>query len=96
VPWLWYAAAGLSAAGISLLGWRAARRFGARGIAAFLAVFTVYGMLRDWRIASTAGRVIAFAPGPMPWLADGAGWLTLMALALGVQLRLGGDAKRLR
>ena len=95
-PLLWYAAAGLSAAGVSLLGWRAWRRFGARGAAAFLALFTAYGVLRDWRVASTPDSVIAFGPGPAPWLADAAGWLTLMALALGLGHALGGDPRRLR
>lgn len=96
VPWLWYAAAGLSAAGISLIGWRAHRRFGARGLVAFLVLFALYGMLRDWRVASAAGSIIRFAPGAVPWLMDGTAWLSLMAVVLAIQLRLGGDARRLR
>jgi len=96
VPWFWYAAAGLSAAGISLLGWRAWRRFGTRGLAVFLGLFTLYGMLRDWRVASAAGSIIHFAPGAVPWLADGTAWLSLMAVVLAIQLTLGGDPRRLR
>jgi hypothetical protein len=95
-PPLWYAAAGLSAAGVSLIGWRAARRFGARGTLVFLVVFAGWCVARDARVAAAAGSVIAFAPGPGPWLADGAAALTLMALALGAQFALGGDARRLR
>ena len=95
-PLLWYAAAALSAAGVSLIGWRAWRRFGARGVCAFLALFTLYGALRDWRVARAADSVIVFGPGAAPWLADAIAWLTLMALALAIQLTLGGDARRLR
>jgi hypothetical protein len=95
-PLLWYAAAALSAAGVSLIGWRAWRRFGARGALAFLALFTLYGALRDFRVARVKESVIVFGPGPAPWIADAAGWLTLMALALAIQLALGGDARRLR
>jgi hypothetical protein len=95
-PLLWYAAASLSAAGVSLLGWRAWRRFGLRGAGAFLALFTVYGALRDWRVARAPDSVIVFGPGAAPWLADATAWLTLMTLALGLQLALGGDPRRLR
>lgn len=95
-PVLWYGAAGLSAAGVSLIGWRAQRRFGARGLAGFLALFALYGALRDWRVAHAAGSVIVFGPGAAPWLADAAAWLVLMALVLAVQRQLGGDPARLR
>ena len=84
-PLIWYAAAGLSAAGVSLLGWRARRRFGAPGGLVFLVAFAVFCVLRDWRVAHAPGAVIVFAPGPLPWLADGAAAFTLMALALGLQ-----------
>jgi hypothetical protein len=95
-PPLWYAAAGLSAAGVSFLGWRARRRFGARGAAAFLAAFAAWCVLRDWRVAAAPGAVIVFAAGPAPWLADFAAAFSLMALALAVQLALGGEPGRLR
>jgi hypothetical protein len=51
---------------------------------------------RDWRVASASDAVIVFAPGPLPWLADGAAAFTLMALALALQLALGGDPRSLR
>ncbi len=95
-PWLWYAAAGFSAAGVSLIGWRVRLRFGARGVLAFLAGFAAYCVLRDWRVASAPDSVIAFAPGALPYLADASAALTLMALALGVQLALGGDVRSVR
>lgn len=96
VPWFWYAAAGLSVAGISLIGWRAWRRFGPRGLVAFLGLFALYGMLRDWSVASAAGSIIRFAPGAVPWLMDGTAWLSLMAVVLAIQLALGGEMRTLR
>jgi hypothetical protein len=95
-PLLWYAAAGLSAAGVGLIGWRIVRRFGAPGRLAFLAAFASWCIVRDWRVAHAPGSVIVFAPGPLPWLADGAAAFTLMALALALQLALGGYPRRLR
>jgi hypothetical protein len=95
-PLLWYAAALLSAGGVSLIGWRVRRRFGARGLSVFLVAFALYGALRDWRVAHAPDSVLSFGPGPSPWLADAFAWLTLMSLALAVQLALGGDARRLR
>lgn len=95
-PWFWYAAAGLAAGGVGLIGWRVRRRFGARGALVFLAGFAVYCALRDWRVASAPDAVIVFAPGTLPYLADASAALTLMALALGLQLALGGDVRSLR
>jgi hypothetical protein len=95
-PWLWYAAAGLSGGGVSLIGWRVRRRFGLAGALVFLVAFAAWCVVRDWRVAHAPESVIVFAPGMLPYLADAAAALTLMALALGVQLALGGDPKRLR
>jgi hypothetical protein len=95
-PALWYAAAGLSASGVALIGWRVVRRFGRRGLAAFLIGFAAYCLARDLRVAAAPDSVIQFAPGPVPRLADGVAALTLMAAALAVQFALGGDPQRLR
>jgi len=92
-PLLWYGAGGLSAAGVSLIGWRVTRRFGARGAVAFLALFAGYCVLRDQRVAAAPGAVIAFGPGAVPLLADGAAALTLMALAFAVQRTLAGGLR---
>jgi hypothetical protein len=95
-PPIWYAAAGLSAAGVSLIGWRVVRRFGRRGCLAFLLGFALYCVLRDALVAAAADAVIRFGPGPAPYLADAAAAFTLMAVALAVQDVLGGDRGRLR
>jgi hypothetical protein len=87
-PLLWYAAAGLSAAGVSLLGWRARRRFGTPGALAFLAAFAGWCVLRDGRVARAPDSVIVFGSGAAPWLADAAAAFSLMSLALGLQLAL--------
>ena len=94
-PWFWYAAAGLSSAGVSLIGWRVRRRFGARGTLVFLAGFSAWCVLRDWRVAHAPSAVITFAPGALPYLADASAAFMLMSLALGAQLALGGDARSL-
>jgi len=75
-PWSWYAAAGLAfGAGYGLLGWRAARRWGARGLLGFLTGFTLYGVTRDYVGSSTVVRdVVTFAGGVWPWVADGIAW----------------------
>jgi hypothetical protein len=95
-PPLWYAAAGLSASGVGLLGWLAYRLFGAKGVGGFLVAFTIAGVVRDYRVAHAPASVITFGSGLVPWLADAAGWFTLMVLALGIQLALGGDVAKLR
>lgn len=88
-PALWYAAAGLSAAGVSLIGWRVVRRFGRSGLAMFLVAFALYCVARDARVAAAANSVIRFAPGAVPFVADGIAAFTLMASAMVVQLALG-------
>jgi hypothetical protein len=96
-PLSWYGAAGVGAAGISLVGWRVLRRYGGRGLLKFLGVFTILGAIRDYRIASGAKpAIIDFGPGAIPWLADAAGWLSLMVVAMLVQMMLGGEVGRMR
>jgi hypothetical protein len=92
---IWYAAAGLAAAGAGLLGWRVQRRFGGPGLAVFLVACALYCGARDYRVAHAAGSVIAFGPGVLPWLADTTAAFALMALALAIQLGFGGDPRRL-
>lgn len=87
-PW-WYIAAGLSAAGISLIGWRVYRRFEEVGLIVFLFAFAVYGLVRDWTVSRTLGDdVIEFSGGIVPWLVDYSAWLTLMGAAIAVQFAL--------
>jgi hypothetical protein len=94
-PFYWYLAAALAVAGISLIGWRVHRGFGIPGLAGFLALFALYGLIRDWRISETFAKdLIEFGDGAVPWLADYVAWFLLMGAALAVQTALRGDPKR--
>ncbi len=95
-PLHWYAAAGLAAAGVALIGWRIRRRFGHRGLVVFIAAFAVLIPIRDHGVSRAAEPAIVFGPGPWPWLADAAAGFSLMALAIAVLLAFGGDVGRLR
>jgi len=78
--WL-YAIAGLIfGAGVGLIGWRTIRRHGWRGAVAFLAAFTVVGVIRDCTVAHRYADVIRFGDGASPWIVDAMAWLSLAAL----------------
>lgn len=94
LPLFWYGAVGLSAAGVSLIGWRVHRRWGRRGLAIFVVLFSMNGTLRDWRVSRTDPEMIRFGTGARPWVADFLAWLTLMAAAMGTQTWLRGDPRR--
>jgi hypothetical protein len=90
---LMYVAAGLwYGAGVALIGWRLRRRFGWRGLAAFLGVIGVLGPLRDYAGAALTG-VIVFAPGIVPILADAACWVAGTALIQGLMNLIAGPAR---
>ena len=93
-PWYLYAAGGLEfGAGFGLIGWRATRRWGARGLLGFLIGFTLFGIPRDYVASSTFGRdVITFADGIWPWVADGIVWFSCAAMAQVVMRLVSGPA----
>jgi hypothetical protein len=92
-PWYWYAAAGLQfGAGFGLIGWRATRRWGARGLLGFLIGFTLYGMTRDYVGSTFVRDVITFAGGIWPWVADGIVWFSCGAMAQVVMRLVSGPA----
>ncbi len=69
-PLAWYIAAALFyGAALGLVGWRIIRRFGRRGLVAFLILFGLFGLLRDSLYSLTTG-LIAFGPGLLLRLAD--------------------------
>lgn len=84
----WYVAAAVAVAGLTLIGWRAHRRFGPTGAAGFLVGLAGYGTIRDWVASHAATGVIEFGPGPIPWIADYLTWFTCAAAALLVQAAL--------
>jgi hypothetical protein len=63
-------------AAVGLIGWRVTRRSGRRGLLVFVALFTLYGMVRDFGgAAATHNAYLIFGAGLVPVLADGASWL---------------------
>ena len=69
-PFTWYIAAALwYGAALGLIGWRVIRRFDKRGLIAFLVVFALFGVTRDFLYSITSG-VIVFGPGLIPLIAD--------------------------
>lgn len=83
---LWYGG------GVALVGWRVTRRFGGRGLAAFIGIMGLYGPARDYAAATWSG-LITFAPGVVPVLADAACWASGMALAQAVMRLVAGPAR---
>ena len=93
-PLLLYLADGLFyGSAVGLLGWRVTRRFGTRGLLVFLALFTLYGTLRDFDgAAATHHAYIIFGAGVLPVLADAASWLGDQALAQWLMRLVAGPA----
>jgi hypothetical protein len=80
-------------AAVGLIGWRVIRRFGLRGLLVFLALFTLYGMVRDFGgAAATHDAYLIFGTGLVPALGDGASWLVDQALAQGLMRLVAGPA----
>ncbi|RJQ53227.1 MAG: hypothetical protein C4521_08140 [Actinobacteria bacterium] len=76
----------------ALLGWRAARKWGRRGMGAFLSGWALFGIGHDRVVASLAAtsRVLAFAPGIVPLLGDALRWASAAAVAQGVMWLVAG------
>lgn len=95
-PPLMYPIVVLIFAGLALIGWRVARRFGWRGQAAFLVAVALLGTLRDYAVAAWFLQFIVFAPGikpVLPVLVDIACWGGLTALAQAVMRLVAGSAQ---
>ena len=91
--WIWYGV------GVQLIGWRVSRRFGVRGLVAFIGFMAIYGPLRDYiGIAATSGTVQVVSSGIVPVVADVLLWGTMNALAQGVMWLVAGspESDRLR
>jgi len=69
-PLAWYVAAALGyGAAFGLIGWRVIRRWEMRGLLAFLLLFALFGVARDYAYSVTT-RFIVFGHGLMPLLVD--------------------------
>jgi hypothetical protein len=93
-PWSLYLAAGLFyGGGTALIGWRVQRRFGLHGLLVFLALFTLYGSLRDFGgAAATHNAYLIFGAGVVPVVADAASWFLDAALAQALMRLVAGPA----
>jgi hypothetical protein len=93
-PLIWYAGAGMGVSGLTLIAWRAHRRWGLTGTVVFLLALAAYGTLRDWVVSRAMRDLIVFGAGALPWVADYAGWLGCGSVAVAVQVLLRGPPSR--
>jgi hypothetical protein len=93
-PLVWYAAAGIAVSGLSLIAWRAHRRWGLTGTIGFLLALGVYGTPRDWTVSHALRDLIVFGGGALPWIADYLAWLGCGFVAIAVQALLRGPPGR--
>ena len=79
---LWmYAAGGMVFGGaFGLIGWRAVRAYGWRGLFGFIAMLGVLGLARDLRVAQRFPTAIVFGAGVIPWILDFTAWASLAVL----------------
>jgi hypothetical protein len=79
-PLAWYVAAALGhGAAFGLVGWRVIRRWGMPGLLAFILLFAIFGVVRDYGYSTTTHFII-FGPGPIPLLADLLSYLSAAAV----------------
>src|SRR5262249_59135451 len=78
---------------LALIGWRVARRFGARGLSVFLGILAVVGTLRDYLIAGGLMGLVVYAPGVALAILDASLWAGLTGLAIAV-IRVGSGPAR--
>jgi hypothetical protein len=89
---LFYFGLAISLSPIYLITWRAARRFGWRGLGVCLIVAGVVGPPRDYLYVATYPAWGAFAQGVAPVLADAATYVGLVALGHAVMRLVSGPA----
>jgi len=77
---------------IALAGWRIARRFGWRGMTAFVIVVSVGGPLRE-RMYLSAAHLEVIAPGVIPWIANTISWVFALVLSYSIMRLLAGPAR---
>lgn len=90
VLWLTFA---VSCTPIYLITWRAARRFGGRGLAVFALAAAVIGPARDYKVAAMFPDWIAFSPGVAPILAVATIYALLVLVGHAVMRMVSGPAQ---
>jgi hypothetical protein len=91
---LFYVSCVVARAPIYLITWRVARRFGWRGLAAFLGGAALVGPLRDYAVAAIVPEWIVFAPGLAPVVAVAATHVGFIALGHAVMRLVAGPARQ--
>ena len=93
-PLVWYAGAGIGVSGVSLIAWRAHRRWGLTGTVVFLLALAAYGIVRAWTGSHVIRDLIVFGGGALPWIADLVAWLGGGSVAIAAQALLRGPPSR--
>ena len=89
--WLLYAIGIPFGAILALAGWRIARRFGWRGLAAFVIVASIGAPIRE-RLYLSAARVMVVVPGAVPWIAYTVSWACALLLSHSIMRLMAGRA----
>jgi len=90
---LFYLVLAIWPAPVYLVTWRLARRFGWRGLAVFIGIVTIIGPPRDYSIALTFPKLMVFAPGVAPILADAGAYFGILILGHFVMRLVAGPAR---
>jgi hypothetical protein len=91
---LFYVVLSIWPAPVYLVTWRLARRFGWRGLWVFVACVGVLGPPRDYLIALKFPKLMVFAPGVAPILADGATYAGIVLVGHAVMRLVAGPASK--
>jgi Protein kinase domain len=77
---------------MALAGWRIARRFGWRGLAAFVVVVSIGGPIRE-RLYLGAAHLVVVAPGSVPWIANTLSWVCALLLSHSLMRLIAGPSR---
>jgi len=77
---------------IALIGWRIARRFGWRGLAASAIVVSIGAPIRE-RLYLSAAHLMAVTPGAVPWIANTLSWACALLLSHSIMRLMAGPAR---
>jgi len=78
---------------ICLVTWRLTRRFGWRGLAAFVCIAGVVGPPRDYMYAAMFPKWMVFAPGAAPIFANAAAYIGIVIVGHAVMRLVAGPAR---